>query len=121
MNTDALYLEPELLSLEKRKAWLEKFFSDTPHQMLVAVEGNDILGFCCSQPYRSETAYKKTIEMSIYLLPKSTSADVGSLFWSLAAFDLHRSITEIALKNDLFVSLNKKFNFKNRVYLMIIW
>ncbi|KZN13099.1 GNAT family N-acetyltransferase [Marinomonas sp. TW1] len=117
VNTDARYFESEPISLESRKIWLAKFGQQTPHQMFVAVENNELLGFCCSQPYRPESAYDKTIEVSVYISPKSTSSGVGSLlykhlFESLDAFDLHRAIAGIALPNDVSVSFHKKFNFK---------
>ena len=116
MNSDARYFEPEPVSLESRKLWLHSFNIETPHKMFVAVEKNEILGFCCSQKYRPEIAYNKTVEVSVYISPRHSSTGVGTalyqkLFSSLTAHELHRAVAGIALPNAASLALHKKFNF----------
>ncbi|WP_409522932.1 GNAT family N-acetyltransferase [Nitrincola sp. MINF-07-Sa-05] len=137
LNSDARYFESEPVSLINRSTWLHTFSQETPYQMLVAINNNEISGFCCSQRYRPEAAYNKTVEVSVYTSPKSTSAGIGTalyheLFASLEPFSLHRAIAGIALPNNASIALHRKFNFKevgifdeygmkNGKYISAIW
>lgn len=116
LHSDARYFEPSPVSLSERKSWLHTFSQDTPYQMFVAADNNKILGFCCSQKYRPETAYDETVEVSIYLAPIEKSAGIGTqlydhLFESLARYRLHRAIAGIALPNKASLAFHKKFDF----------
>ncbi|MDR5907417.1 N-acetyltransferase family protein [Franzmannia qiaohouensis] len=116
LHSDARYFESVPVSLSDRKSWLYTFNQQTPYQMLVAVSNGEVLGFCCSQKYRPEPAYNKTVEVSVYISPKSTSAGVGTslydtLFKSLESFDLHRAVAGIALPNVASLAFHHKFGF----------
>lgn len=116
LNSNARYFEPEPVLLRNRVAWLRSFSQETPHQLFVAVHNNRVLGFCCSQKYRPEVAYRKTVEVSVYISPESKSAGVGTrlyqeLFSSLAPFELHRALAGIALPNSASLALHQKFHF----------
>lgn len=116
LNSDARYFESEPVSLELRTPWLLRFDKDSPHQLLVSEQDGVISGFCCSQPYRPEPAYRKTIETSIYTSPHSVSKGVGSalyerLFREMAKHDLHRALAGIVLPNGASTALHRKFGF----------
>ncbi|WP_036549794.1 GNAT family N-acetyltransferase [Nitrincola lacisaponensis] len=116
LNSDARYFEPSPVPLSDRKSWLLSFSQETPCQMFVAVNDNEVLGFCCSQKYRPEAAYNETVEVSVYISPKSKSVGVGthlynSLFVSLEIFGLHRAIAGVALPNVASLAFHKKFGF----------
>jgi len=44
---------------------------------LVATEGDGVLGFAYAGPYRPRSAYRFTVEDSIYLHPEATGSGVG--------------------------------------------
>ncbi|PJX14599.1 GNAT family N-acetyltransferase [Halomonas sp. 141] len=117
IHSDARYFEPEPVSVRDRESWIYEFGEQTPCQMLVAENDSQILGFCCAQKYRPEPAYDKTVEVSVYVSPKSTSRGVGGslygrLFASLEAFDLHRALAGIALPNNASLAFHQKFGFE---------
>jgi L-amino acid N-acyltransferase YncA len=49
---------------------------------LVAVEGDQVLGFAYVGPYRPRPAYDRTVEDSIYLSPDATGRGVGTALLS---------------------------------------
>jgi phosphinothricin acetyltransferase len=46
---------------------------------LVAVDGADILGYCYAAPYRPRSAYRFTVEDSIYVAPNAHRHGLGAL------------------------------------------
>lgn len=48
-HTNARF-ETEAMRLEDRANWLMQFQAHSAHQLFVAVEGDNVLGFACSQP-----------------------------------------------------------------------
>ena len=105
------------LSLDAIAAWMAGFAATGPHRLLVACDGDRLLGWCSSQPYRAHPAFARTIETSIYVAPDAAGRGVGSalygrLFDDLAGLDLHRAIVGIALPNDASIRLHARFGFR---------
>ncbi|RCK44053.1 GNAT family N-acetyltransferase [Thalassospira profundimaris] len=46
---------------------------------LVAIRGDVIVGYCYASSYRPRTAYRHTVENSIYVAPDCTGQGIGSL------------------------------------------
>ncbi|MBD3895013.1 N-acetyltransferase [Halomonas sp. ML-15] len=116
LHSDARYFEPAPVPLGGRQEWLNTFNQETPYQMLVAESDADVLGFCCSQKYRPEAAFNRTVEVSVYVSPKSASGGVGTklydeLFTLLKKFQLHRALAGVALPNEASLALHQKFGF----------
>ena len=98
--------------------WMAGFGASGPHRLLVARDGERLLGFCSSQPYRAHLAFARTIETSIYVAPDATGLGVGSalyerLFADLADEGLHRAVVGIALPNEASVRLHARFGFRS--------
>ena len=115
-HTNARF-ETALLSYENRQAWFSQFAGDSKHQLFVAVENENILGFACSQPYRATSAFEDTVEVTIYLAPEVKGKGVGTLLYSklfetLAEQGVHRALSGIALPNDASLALHKRFGFR---------
>ena len=96
--------------------WIASFSTTGPYQLLVATDGPGIQGFASSQRYREHTAFRRTVETSIYIAPGKSGRGVAtalyrSLFSTLEAEDLHRAVVGIALPNEASVNLHKKFGF----------
>lgn len=94
-----------------------QFQAHSAHQLFVAVEGDNVLGFACSQPYRLTDALQGTVEVTIYLSPNYIGKGVGNslyqhLFRELYSYNVHRALSDVALPNEASVALHKKFGFK---------
>ncbi len=99
------------------QAWMAGFREDGPHRLLVARDGQRLLGFCSSQPYRAHPAFARTVETSIYVAPDAGRAGVGTalyerLFAALAGEGLHRAVVGIALPNEVSIRLHARFGFR---------
>lgn len=124
-------------TLENRQEWFSQFSSDTKHQLYVAIENGSLLGFSCSQRYRTISAFEDTVEVSIYLTQQARGKGVGSklynqLFLSIRTYGVHRVLSGIALPNDASIALHKCFGFrevgvfneyakKNGHYISSVW
>ena len=105
------------LRLPAVQDWIAGFAATGPHRLLVARDGERLLGFCSSQPYRAHPAFARTIETSIYDAPDATGSSVGSalyerLFADLADEGLHRAVVGIALPNEASIRLHARFGFR---------
>ena len=64
---------PDLAEFEKR--W--RGITELGLPYLVACEGQRLLGYAYAGPYRPRSAYRYTVEDSIYLDPKATGRGIG--------------------------------------------
>jgi phosphinothricin acetyltransferase len=100
----------------ERRDWFARFGRDGPYRCLVARRGDDVVGYACSQPYRSHDAFRETVEVSVALGPDCRGRGLGSalyreLFDALAGEPVHVALAGIALPNDASVALHRKFGF----------
>ena len=107
-------LEPK--SLEQRREWLSQFRPETPHQLIVATEGDVVIGYVGSGRFREKRAYDTSIETTIYLQPGATRKGTGTLlynalFAAVAKFDIHRAYAGITQPNAASVRLHEKVGF----------
>jgi phosphinothricin acetyltransferase len=108
--------DTEVTSVQDRRAWFETFSGAGPHRLLVAAEGEQVVGCASSSPYRTHPAFAQTVEVSVYIDPAARSTGVGSalygrLFEELRSAALHLAVSGIALPNDASVALHRKFGF----------
>jgi phosphinothricin acetyltransferase len=103
-------------SVNDRLAWFEAFSETGPFRLFVASDGDRVLGCASSSPYRSHSAFAKTVEVGIYLDPDFLGQGIGSalyavLFEALLPEDIHVALAGIALPNEASVALHRKFGF----------
>jgi phosphinothricin acetyltransferase len=108
--------DTEVTSVQDRRAWFETFSGAGPHRLLVAAEGEQVVGCASSSPYRAHPAFTQTVEVGVYIDPAARSTGVGSalygrLFEELRSAALHLAVSGIALPNDASVALHRKFGF----------
>ena len=124
-------------SVDERLGWFEAFSATGPYRLFVASDGDRVLGCASSSPYRSHSAFAKTVEVGIYLDPVFLGQGIGSalyavLFDALLKEDVHVALAGIALPNDASVALHRKFGFtevgvfheyaiKNAGYIDSLW
>ena len=129
--------DTEPVSAESRAGWFGRFADIGPHRLLVATEGDRVLGCASSGPYREHPAFARTVEVGIYLHPDLRSLGIGSALYrplldNLRSENIHVALAGIALPNDASVALHRKFGFtevgvfeeyavKNGTYISSVW
>ncbi|QFI37274.1 N-acetyltransferase [Moritella marina ATCC 15381] len=115
-HTNARF-EESPFTLESRKKWFSQFSANSKHQLYVAVENGELLGFSCSQPYRNISAFGDTVEATVYLTSAAQGKGLGSklysqLFSAIVAYGVHRVLSGVALPNEASIALHKHFGFR---------
>jgi phosphinothricin acetyltransferase len=105
------------------REWRDRFQShivDGPYQLLVAVEGDSILGYVETQQFRPKPAYARSVEISVYVSPDALGRGIGALLFEALFSRLdadprfHRAFSIIALPNDASIALHERFGFVYR-------
>lgn len=111
--------DTEPFTVDERDAWFSSFSDDGPYRLLVAANGDVVLGYASSSCFKPRKAYDVAVETTIYLDPRSTGDGIGSALYG-ALMDalvgdrrLHRAYGGIALPNDASVALHEKFGFEH--------
>jgi len=86
------------------------------HPWFVAEEGEHLLGYAASSPFRSRSAYRWTVETGIYLAADAAGRGIGRELLTTLLNVLERqgyvaAIGAIALPNDASVALHEKLGF----------
>jgi phosphinothricin acetyltransferase len=108
--------DTEPVSVESRVPWFESFSDAGPHRLLVACDGERVVGCASSSSYRAHPAFARTVEFGIYLDPAFRGGGVGaalygSLLDEIGSADVHLAVAGIALPNNASVALHRKFGF----------
>lgn len=105
------------------REWRDRFEDEVvtgPYHLLVAVDGDVVLGFVQTQRFRPKAAYDRSLELSIYISPDAISRGVGTALYGalFARIDgdprFHRAYSIIALPNDASIALHERFGFVYR-------
>lgn len=107
-------LEP--FTVEQRRAWFAHYADTGPHRLLVAADGEHVLGYATSSRFRDKAAYDTSVETTVYCASGGTGRGVGralyaALFAALESEDVHRAYAGIALPNDASLALHRAFGF----------
>jgi L-amino acid N-acyltransferase YncA len=89
----------------------------TKYPWLLAVEGNQVLGYAYGHAFRERAAYRWSVETSVYVAQGGHQQGVGSALYKhlLAMLKAQGFVSATAgatLPNDASVRLHKKFGFK---------
>lgn len=85
---------------------------------LVWEEDRTVVGYAYAAPWRPRSAYRHSVETTIYLDPGATRKGIGtalyrSLIDRLGLLGVHRAVGGIALPNPASVALHEKLGFVN--------
>lgn len=114
VQTTAVYdYEPH--TLEMRKAWYEAKQKDG-YPVYVATEDNKILGFSSIGPFRAWTAYKYSVENSVYVSADWRGRGIGRmllepLIKDCRTMNLHTVIAGIDATNKVSIHLHESLGF----------
>jgi phosphinothricin acetyltransferase len=100
----------------EREAWLSAYGALGRHQLLVADDGGDVLGYATSSPYRGHPAFDQTVEVSVYVRADALGRGLGgrlydALLARLADTDVHSVVAAVALPNDGSIALHRSRGF----------
>jgi phosphinothricin acetyltransferase len=117
VRSSAVTFDTTEFSVEQREEWFSHYGATGPHRLLVAVDGDDVIGYATSGPFRAKPAYATSVETSVYLRPDATGRGVGTLlyralFEALAGEDVHRAYAGVALPNDASRALHERLGFR---------
>ena len=104
------------ITMDERREWFAGFSTDGLHRLLIALDGERVLGYAQSKAFRPKAAYETTVETTIYVLDGEHGRGVGSslysaLFSALDGQDLHRAFAGITQPNEASVALHRRFGF----------
>jgi phosphinothricin acetyltransferase len=117
VRDSAVTFDTTEFSVAQRQEWFSHYAATGPHRLLVAVEGDDVVGYATSSPFRAKPAYATSVETSVYLRPDATGRGLGvllyrALFDALAGEDVHRAYAGVALPNDASRALHERLGFR---------
>ena len=87
------------------------------HPLLVAVQGEKVLGYASLSPYRLKAAYDSTVELSIYIAPDSRRQGVANALMEAILQEARRDsrthvvVSVITGGNEASRKLHEKFGF----------
>ncbi len=104
------------LRSEQRRAWFKQFSENGRHQLFVAEDQGNVIGYADSHAFQQKRAYDTTVETTAYCAHDETGRGLGTqlyamIFEALAAQDLRTAIAVITLPNDASVALHETFGF----------
>lgn len=113
----AITFDIETVSVEARREWFGRYASTGRRRLLVAVDGETVVGYATSGPFRERAAYGPSVELSAYCAPDARGRGVGTRLYeelldALRAEDVHRVYAGIALPNDASERLHRRFGFR---------
>jgi phosphinothricin acetyltransferase len=105
-------------TLEQRQEWFSHYHETGRRRLLVAVIGEQVIGYASSSMFRPKAAYQTSVETSIYVHHEHQGQKIGSLLYTqlfklLAGEDVHCALAGVTLPNPASVALHKKFGFKD--------
>jgi phosphinothricin acetyltransferase len=103
-------------TVDERRRWFDHYADSGRHRLLVAMDGDRLLGYATSSAFRDKAAYQTSVETTVYCAPDVGRRGVGSalyrsLFEALSREDVHRAYAGIALPNDASLALHRRFGF----------
>ena len=103
-------------TIGQRVPWFAQF-DDPMHQCVVAKRGDRLVGYACSQLFKTKPAYRTSVEVSIYVARGVTGGGVGTalyreLFNAIGMSQAHRAYAGITVPNDASIALHESFDFK---------
>jgi len=112
----AITFDIERWSADRRRAWFERHAPSGRYRFLVAVEGDDIVGYATTSELSDKRAFETSVEASVYLRHDMGGRGLGSalyaaLFVAIEGEDLHRAYAGITGGNPASDALHRRFGF----------
>jgi phosphinothricin acetyltransferase len=116
IDNTIITFEEKHVELEEMKARIERLTRDYPY--FVYVLDGRILGYAYAGPWKERSAYRFTVECSIYLAPQVHGKGIGKVLYSKLISGLKSQgykclIGGISLPNPASVGLHESLGFKH--------
>jgi len=113
----AITFDIEPWTLDKREAWFKQNHLDETSVFLVALKGNQLIGFAYNSPYNPKAAYRRSTEVTIYKAVDCEIKGVGRVLYKrllneLKTNDFHRAYALITLPNGASNKLHLNLGFE---------
>ncbi len=87
------------------------------YPFLVCEDDEKIVGYAYGHEYRQRSAYRQTVEVSVYLRPGDDGKHIGTslyevLFDEIKTNGFHAVVAGISLPNDASIALHEKFGME---------
>jgi phosphinothricin acetyltransferase len=111
--------DTEAFAVNERIQWFNQFAETGRYRLLVAEQGNEILGYASSVIFKPRAAYSTSVETTIYLEPGQAGKGIGFQLYGelidqlIEEETVHRAYGGVALPNDASVSLHRKLGFEH--------
>lgn len=107
--------ETEALSVNEMMDRVDAITESCP--FLVCEKDGEIVGFAYGTHYKPRSAYKHSVEVSVYLKNDSKHKGIGTrlyekLFQEIEKMNVHAIIAGISLPNEASIKLHEKFGFE---------
>ncbi|MFJ4715068.1 GNAT family N-acetyltransferase [Streptomyces sp. NPDC088785] len=117
VRTTPITFDTEPFTEEARRPWLHAHPPHGPHRLLVAEDGDRILGYATSSAFRPKAAYSTSVEVTVYCAPDAGGRGIGTrlyeaLFEALSGEDVHRAYAGVTQPNEASVRLHTRFGFR---------
>ncbi len=115
LNSTATF-DTELRSFEKQQEWFASHKAN--HPIFVAIENNTIVGWASLSPYSDRSAYKTTVEVSVYIHHQHRGNKIGSKLLEVITLDggkvnNHTIISRITSDNLASIHIHEKIGYKH--------
>ena len=117
VRTSQATFDLEPFTVEARREWFSRYADSGRHRLLVAADGELLLGYATSSPWRTKPGYGGTVETTVYTRPEAIGRGVGralyqALFEALAGEEVHRVVAGIVPPNEASFRLHEAFGFR---------
>jgi len=115
--TDHCTFDTEPWSVSQKQAWFDSHDTSGPYQLLVARDGEQLLGYAHSGRWRPKKAYDITVETTVYVHHQAHGRGIGSalmqaLFERIAGLGLHSAVAGVTQPNAGSDALHLKLGFE---------
>lgn len=105
-------------TIEQKQPWFDSHTHDGPYQLLIARQGNHLLGYAYSARWRPKSGYDGTAETTIYVHKDAQGTGVGyhlmsELLKRLESTGLKKLVAGIALPGAASVRLHEKVGYRS--------
>lgn len=117
-RTTHVSFDTRALTVEERREWFLRFEGGVKHRLLVAVDGERVVGHAHSLPWRAKHAYERTVETTILVRPGAEGRGIGSALYGtlldeIESAGVHRAYAVIALPNDASIVFHEHHGFRS--------
>ncbi len=117
IKTSVATFEENELSEEQVQSRIDKVRSASLPWLVARGAGGPVLGYCYARPWHERSAYRFSVETSLYVADGLSGKGIGSrlyevLLQALRERGFHTAIGGISLPNAASVALHEKFGFE---------